>query len=241
MKARALFQAGRLDEAIEALGVELRDNPADVQRRTFLFELLCFAGKFDRAEKQLDVLAKGGSQAALGALLYRTALHAERTRQEMFAIGELPTTGGPPPRPVSGTLNGTPFSSLTDADPRVGARLEVFAAGQYTWLPLEQLASIEMEQPKQLRDLMWAPVVVKPGEDFSALDIGEIMLPVLAPLSWQHPDGAVRLGRVTEWRELRDGAEAPVGQKLLLVDGEEFPILEVRRLEITPPPPAPAT
>jgi protein involved in temperature-dependent protein secretion len=44
------------------------------------------------------------------------------------------------------------------------------------------------------------------------------------------------LGRVTTWEELADGAQAPVGQKLLLVDDEEFPILEVRELEITTTP-----
>jgi protein involved in temperature-dependent protein secretion len=43
----------------------------------------------------------------------------------------------------------------------------------------------------------------------------------------------VRLGRVTDWVEV-DGAEVPVGQKLLLVDGEEISILEIRELEIQP-------
>jgi len=35
----------------------------------------------------------------------------------------------------------------------------------------------------------------------------------------------------TEWVAADDG-ERPLGQKLLLVDGEEFPILEVRELDI---------
>ena len=40
MKAKALYQAGKLTEAIQALSAELRDNPTDAQRRVFLFELL---------------------------------------------------------------------------------------------------------------------------------------------------------------------------------------------------------
>ena len=40
MNSRQLFDAGKLNAAIEALGAELRDNPTDAQRRTFLFELL---------------------------------------------------------------------------------------------------------------------------------------------------------------------------------------------------------
>jgi type VI secretion system protein ImpE len=232
VNAQALFQAGRLDEAIEALGAELRDDPTDSRRRTFLFELLCFAGAYARAEKQLDVLAQGGPQSAAGTLLYRSALHAERTRQEMFVEGNYPR--GPSPRPVSGTLNGAPFRSLTDADPRIGARLEIFAAGQYTWIPLEQIVSVRLGPPKRLRDLLWAHAVVRTTADFQGAELGEVLIPALAPLSWHHDDPAVRLGRVTEWHRLDDGSEVPIGQKLLLVDDQEFPILELRELDIVP-------
>jgi type VI secretion system protein ImpE len=235
MTADALFRAGRLDEAIEALGAQVREDPTDAQRRTFLFELLCFAGSYDRAEKQLDVLARGGQQAEIGALLYRSALHAERTRQRMFAEGDVPH--GPAPA-VSGTLNGVPFDSLADGDPRIGARLELFAAGQYMWLPLAHVASVRIEAPRRLRDLLWTPAVVRTGPDFRGLELGEVLLPVLAPLTWQHASGALRLGRATEWRELEDGVVAPVGQKVWLVDDEEFPFLELRELEITAVPAA---
>ena len=85
LDARTLYQSGKLDEAIQALGAEVRDNPTDAQRRTFLFELLCFAGDYDRAEKQLAVLGQGGSESQMGALLYHAALHAERLRKELEA------------------------------------------------------------------------------------------------------------------------------------------------------------
>ena len=68
--------------------------------------------------------------------------------------------------------------------------------------------------------------------------MGEALLPVIAPQTFKQADPAVRLGRVTEWRELEDGAQAPVGQKMLLVDDEEFPILELRELEIAQIPAA---
>lgn len=231
--ADELLRAGKLEEAIELLGVGLRSNPTDAQRRTFLFELLCFAGEHERAEKQLDVLAGAGREAEMGALLYRAALHAERVRQEMFRTGDYPHSGVAP-RPPSGTLNGRPFGALADADPRIGARLEVFAAGRYLWIPFEHVASVRMAPPKRLRDLLWIPAVVRAGQGFRGFELGEVLLPALAPLSWQHAEAAVRLGRITEWTELDGGTQVPLGQKLLLVDGEEFPILELRELEITP-------
>lgn len=232
MRAHDLYRAGKLDEAIDALGAEVRDNPTDGQRRAFLFELLCFAGNYDRAEKQLSVLGQGGREAEMGALVYHSALHAERLRQDMFDRRSFPTSATP--KPVSGSLNGKPFASLTDSDPRIGARLEIFAAGQYTWLPFEQIASVRMLAPKRLRDLLWAPAIVRTAENFRGEELGEVLVPAIAPLTWRLGDGAARLGRVTEWLEDEDGTETPVGQKLLLVDGEEFPILEVRELEITP-------
>ena len=234
MRAQELYRAGKLDEAIEVLGAEVRDNPMDAQRRAFLFELLCFAGNYDRAEKQLSVLSQAGRDAEMGALLYHSALHAERLRQEMFEKRTFPSSA--PPRTVSGTLNGKPFASLADADPRIGPRLEVFAAGQYMWLPLEQIATVRMLPPKKLRDMLWAPAVLRTSDSFRGVELGEVLIPAIAPLTWRDGDGAARLGRVTEWYEDDNGSETPLGQKVLLVDGEEFPILELRELDIAAAP-----
>ena len=231
MTAGQLFQAGKLDEAVQALGAELRDNPGDVQRRTFLFELLCFAGAYDRAGKHLDVLAQGGKDAQLGALLYAGALHAERCRRDLFEKKEYPAAPAVPQAPLEGTLNGQAFESFEDGDPRIGGRLEVFAAGQYLWLPLEHIASIEMEAPKRLRDLLWKPALVRTGPAFKGRELGEVLIPALTPLAFRHADDAVRLGRMTVWEEMEDAVVAPAGQKTFLVDDEEFPFLELRQLE----------
>lgn len=228
MTAKELYQAGKLDAAIQALAPELRDNPTDTRRRTFLFELLCFAGEFDRAEKHLALLADGSADAATGALLYRSAMAAERTRRELFQKAEFPPA---PDGPVRGTLNGKPFESLEDADPRIGSRLEIFAAGEYLWLPLAHVASIRMEPPKKLRDLLWAPAWIRTGPAFQGKEIGEVLVPALSPFSFRHSDDAVRLGRSTVWEEQPGGA-VPFGLKMLSVDGEDFPILEVRSIEI---------
>src|SRR5579863_9059892 len=114
MTAKELYRAGKLDEAIQSLNQELRNNPTDVAQRTFLFELLSFAGEYERAEKQLDLLGDQNQDAMLASLLYRGALNAERTRQDMFQEGKLAPPILDPPK-VSGTLNGKPFESICDA------------------------------------------------------------------------------------------------------------------------------
>jgi len=235
MNPRELYQAGRLSDAIKALSAELRDSPTDVRRRTFLFELLCFAGEYDRADKQLEVLAQAGPESELGVLLYRSALYSERQRHDLFERGELPEEKDDAESSRGGQVNGKPFTFFSDADPRTGARLELFAAGNYLLLPLEHVASIQIPPPQRLRDLLWTPAAVRTTPSFKGTELGEVLLPVLAPFSWRHPNEAVRLGRMTVW-EKPDGYEyqVPFGQKMWMVDEEEIPFLELHALEFNP-------
>lgn len=230
MTALELYRSGKLQEAIKVLGDELRSSPLDTKRRTFLFELLCFAGNFDRAEKQLDLLAGSGGQTAAGALLYRSALHAERTRQELFAKREYPEVGAASAS-APGTWNDQPFTELRDADPRIGANLEVFIAGGYTWIPMQYMEHLEIEPPESLRDLIWARARVQTSSAFRLQDLGEVLIPVLAPFSFKNADENVQLGRMTVWEAPEAHAEeVPFGQRMMWIDGEEVPLLELRSL-----------
>ena len=229
---RDLFKAGKVREAIEVLTAFLRDHPSDTVERTFLFELLCFAGEFKRAEKQLAVLGSGNADKETGAIVYYAALHAEQTRHELFEKQNFSTDS---PSSPAGELNGKPFTEIRDADSDIGARLEVFAAGSYVWIPFEHIASVEIGPPQRLRDTLWAPALVQTAASFKGMDLGEVLIPAIYPFSWKLPDEQVWLGRLTEWLGSDNGEESPVGQKMFLVDGEEFPFLEVRSLTFTQP------
>ncbi len=234
MTALDAFRSGRLSEAVEALGIELRHHPSDARRRAFLFELLCFNGDYERAVKQLDVLGSASKEAELGALLYKGAIRAQRERESLFTDNAVPLDPAPA---VRGTLNGTPFESLEDADPRIGARIECFAAGKYMWLPLAHVAQVSMPAPTSVRDTLWPSVHVRTGPAFKGMELGQVLLPVIAACTTAlTTDEMVRLGRVTDWAPLPDGGEAPVGLKYWLVDGEEFSLLELRELRIDAPP-----
>lgn len=226
-----LLDAGKVRDAIAALSSYLRDNPADVQRRTFLFELLCFSGQYERAEKQLAVLAQGNKEAEMGAVMYYSALHGEKTRHEVFRKQEFP--GVPASQSSGGLLNGKPFKSIRDADPDIGARLEVYAAGAYVWVPFGHIAAIKIEEPRRLRDTLWTPASVLAGPGFNGADMGEVLIPAIYPFSWKSTEESIWLGRRTEWVADDEGHEFPVGQKMFIVDDEEIPLLEVRSVEFT--------
>jgi len=230
MTPKQLFDAGRVREAQQALAAHLRNRPDDIQARSFLFELLCFSGDYERAEKQLGVLADSNEKTKLGAVLYYSALHAEKSRHQLYKESAFPQSVAP--AEVKGTLNGKPFSTIRDADPDLGARLEVYAAGAYLWIPFAHLSSVRMEAPTKLRDTLWVPAFAVGGEALRERDLGEVLLPAIYPFSWRHPDESIWLGRGTEYSEDENGTRYPEGQKILIVDGEEVPFLEIRTLEI---------
>lgn len=241
MNVQELFRAGKLKEAIQALGGELRDNPTDLKRRTFLFELLCFAGEYPRAEKHLNLLADASPDAGMGALLYRSALSAERKRQLFFESKEYAKSADAGEvKPRSGKLNGEPFQTIEDLDPRIGPRLEVFIAGEYVWLPFAHIGTMQMQPPRLLRDLLWSSAIVTAGPALKGQEFGEVLLPAIYPFSSQHPRDEVKLGRETASLQQANGDEGAAGQKLFILDGErEVTLLEIRSLEfddaVSPP------
>jgi type VI secretion system protein ImpE len=93
---------------------------------------------------------------------------------------------------------------------------------------------LEIEKPESLRDLLWARARVETSSAFRLQDLGEVLIPVLSPFTSQHADEAVQLGRSSVWESFGTDAEVPFGQKLMLIDGEEIPLLELRSIEWNP-------
>jgi type VI secretion system protein ImpE len=100
MGAKELFDAGNLSGAIGQLTQDVKSNPRDLKSRIFLFELLCFAGELQRAERQLDAIAQtsGDVKVEMGAQIYRSVLQAEKARNALFTgASRLPKFFSEPP------------------------------------------------------------------------------------------------------------------------------------------------
>jgi type VI secretion system protein ImpE len=176
----------------------------------------------------------------MGALMYRSAVSAERKRQAFFEAKQY-EGGSTPSKLRSGTLNGEKFNSIEDIDPRIGPRLEVFIAGEYVWLPFAQIGSLTMGPPRFLRDLLWASATVTAGPAMEGKEFGEVLMPVLYPFSARHHSDAVKLGRETDWVSTpEDPIEIPYGQKLFVLDEDRsIAILEIRSLQFDDSVPQP--
>ena len=257
--AKELLDLGHLQAAIDELTGRVKANPTDLQQRTSLFELLLFAGDWDRAERQLEVIGHQSMETGLGVQIYLDNIKAERDRSRLYSDGLRPHFVGDPPayvdlhmdainrlregnlrearetldraeeeRPAfTGTFNGHRFSDFRDYNDLVGPVLEMIVKDQYTWLPFEQLTRIEIDPPKQLRDLVWAPARIESADGTS----GEVFIPCLYEGSRLHPNDQVKLGRMTDWKDIGAGLYLASGLRLFLVDGDDKALLEVRTLE----------
>ena len=259
MPAKELFAAGKLNEAIAELLRAVKANPNDAASRTFLFELSCFAGDWERAERQLDVVGHQSAQAELGVMVYRSNIKAEQERRRVFAEGVQPHFLQEPPayvdlqiealkqlsqgqhlearatldraeeeRPArTGKLNEGDFQDFRDSDDRLGGVIELIVKDKYVWLPVEQIKRLEISPPKQLRDMLWASARVE------ALDgtIGEVYMPTLYPGTSDAENDQVRLGRMTDWKQVSEDFYSAVGLRLFLVDGEDRSLFEAQSVD----------
>jgi protein involved in temperature-dependent protein secretion len=64
--AKLQLDAGNLTGAVEAALKLVKTNPTNEAARTFLFELSCFSGEWERAEKQLEVIGHQDAKAMIG-------------------------------------------------------------------------------------------------------------------------------------------------------------------------------
>ena len=86
MDAKQLFDTGDLRGAIDQLNADLKAHPLELQKRIFLFELLCFTGNLQRAQRQLETVAQvsDDGKVQIGIQVYEGILKAEAIRRQLF-------------------------------------------------------------------------------------------------------------------------------------------------------------
>jgi type VI secretion system protein ImpE len=264
MTVKALMETGRLDDAVSRQGAEVQARPNDRQRRTFLFELLCFAGNFDRAERQLDVLGQQGGdpETGLGLRLYRGLLAAEWSRARLFSEGLRPRFMFELPPAVELHLE-----ALDEVRQKcfTEARALLDRAGGLRDAPRGTSGGSAFDEFRDADDCL-APVLEVftpagyfwvPWEQIQYLEVAppqnlrdllwapaklatwdgqpaEVFLPNVYPGSAVHPEGLVRLGRKTDWVDLGGGIVQGSGQKVFLVGDDSRTLPELGEVRFSP-------
>src|SRR5262245_27875917 len=121
MTAEELLARGELQDAIQAVTGHIKNSPADVRGRTFLFELLIFAGEWDKADRQLEVIGQQNVKSEVGVEVYRNNISAERDRARMFSDGLQPHFLSEPPAYVD--LHLEAINRIRERNPREAREL----------------------------------------------------------------------------------------------------------------------
>ncbi len=262
LAAEQALSAGDLDQVLSDLQQQVRKDPANSKHRIFLFQLQALLGQWSKALTQLNVLGEMDTSTLAMVQTYREALRCEVLRAAVFDGQRAPMVFGDPPhwlalllealrltaqgQPVqsqtlrqqafdaapamAGQIDGAPFAWIADADARLGPVLEIIVNGHYYWAPFQHIRRIALEPPVDLRDLVWAPA------QFTWANGGETvgLIPTRYPGSEDSADNAIRLARKTEWLECGADLYRGLGQRMLATDAGEYPLLDVRSIELIP-------
>ena len=255
--ARSLLRAEGPRAALERLKQEVRKSPRDVRLRTFLFQLFCVFGEWDRALTQLAVASELDALALPMAQAYRAAIRCEMLRERVFAGTRTPTVFGKPEPWVSLLIEANRL--LGSGSPIEAAKLRDAAfedapatAGTIDGKPFTWVADADPRLGPMLEAMIEGKYFWVPFSRIARLDIeppadlrDQVWMP--AHFTWSNQgethgfiptrypgstgDEDLALSRRTEWRE-HDGWELGFGQRMLTTDSDEVAIMDLRRLEI---------
>ena len=127
---------------------------------------------------------------------------------------------------TSGIIDEQPFEWFADSDSRIGPVMEAIIDGRYLWVPLENIKKIVIDEPCDLRDVIWLPVHFtwdNGGENYG-------LIPSRYPLSYQH-DPLLALSRKTEWQDCGEGLFIGLGQKIWATNTDEYPVMDIRSIQ----------
>ncbi len=258
MDSKELIRAGRLSEARKQLVEEVRLSPADLSKRTLLFQVLACYGEWDKAERHLDTIVAQDFVKETGVQVYKNLIQAERERTEVFQMNRRPSFMPETPSYLDmyyealdklreKEIDGAKalFRQVDDRRPLLAGTVNGKSFNGFR--DTDTFLSIFLEAIVHER-YVWIPFesirelsVSSPKTFFDLLWItagivtweGLTMncyLPVLYPSSFLHEDDRIKLGRMTDWITLGESFFRGIGQHVFQVGEEEMAILEIREI-----------
>jgi type VI secretion system protein ImpE len=258
MDARDLIKAGRLSEARQNLIDAVKSSPADTGKRTLLFQIHALCGEWDKAERDLDLIAAQDAKREIGVQVYRNIVRAEMERSEVFTLGRrasfLPES--PPNAELYFALqkkllnNEIPeaaglFNQVKSQIPHLSGSMngKKFIGFSDT----DSCTAFFLETIIHER-YVWIPfaairelIITPPKALFDLIWaasrittweglILNCFLPVLYVDSYRHTDDRVKLGRMTDWTAMGGSFTKGSGQHVFQIGEDERALLEIQEL-----------
>ena len=250
--------------ALAQLQELVRAKPADAKLRSFLFQLLCVLGQWERAVNQLTVTSSLDPEAMPMAQTYRDAVRCEAVRDEVFKGKTSPMIFGQPDQWLALLIESLLLAGRGEHERSHDLRARAFAdapasSGAIDGRPFSWIADADSRLGPVLEAVIngryyWVPfsrllmVQLEPPEDLRDLvwmpahlqfeNGGEsvALIPTRYPGSESAGDGLLALARKTVWEEIAPDAHRGLGQRVIATDTEDVPLMQIRDISITGSP-----
>jgi len=140
--------------------------------------------------------------------------------------------------PMSSGRIGAPqdqaFQWIADADERLGPMLEAIIDGKYYWVPFLRIAGMTIEEPHDVRDLVWMPAYFRWTNGGESVGL----IPTRYSGSEVSVNDRIRIAALTEWIDVGEDTYQGIGQRLLATDAGEYSLMDLRQLTFEQPPAA---
>lgn len=262
MDAQELIGQGRLHDALATLQDQVRKEPGNARYRTFLFQLLCVLGQWQRALTQLNVVAELDAGALPMVQTYREAIQCEVLRGDVFRGTRQPLVFGEPRPWLAQLMGALQCDAANDLARAADLRGEAFEAapangGTIDGNAFAWLADADVRLGPVLEAIIngkyfWVPmhriarIEIEPPADLrdvvwtpatftwinGAATVG--LIPTRYERTTEQADEALLAGRRTEWVDRGAMSGFGLGQRMLATDDGEFALRDVRLVEFEP-------
>ncbi len=262
LTAKDVLREGDPRAALEQLKQEVRKAPRDVALRTFLFQMFCVFGEWERAVTQLVAVSELDPITLPMAQAYRATIHCELLRKRVFAGARTPTIFADPEPWMSLLVEANRVLASGKPDEAARLRDDAFeqapaVSGSIDGQDFEWIADADARLGPMLEAMVdgkyyWVPfhrmrvLDIEPPADlrdqvwmpahFVWTNGGESygFVPTRYPGSELAEDATLALARRTEWRE--NGAWfLGLGQRMLTTDAADFALMDIRRIAFRAP------
>jgi type VI secretion system protein ImpE len=264
MSAEEALHAGRLDEALSQLQLQVRADPADAKSRVFLFQLLCVQGEWNRALTQLNVAGDLDASTLLMVQTYREALRCEVYRGAVFAGQQTPMVLGKPDPWLALLLKSLSLTATARHEEAATLRTQAFedapaTSGRIDGVAFDWLADADSRLGPCLEVIVngryyWVPfhrireIRIDPPADLRDFVWVPVQLtwsnggqavglvPARYPGTELADDPALRLCRRTDWQESEGAMLRGMGQRMFATDAGDYSLLDLRHIELASVP-----
>lgn len=250
--------SGTISDSLESLKEKIRKEPARPELRTYLFQLLCVIGEYQRAMTQLKIAADMDEENKLMAQACGPLLNCEVLRQEIFNGRHSPLVFGEPEEWMGLMVQALILDGKKEHESAKRIREKALGLaepiqGSINAAPFEWLADADSRLGPVLEIIIEGRYYLSAMSNIKKIEIAEpsdlrdvIWLPVsvvwknngqsvgFIPTRYQGSveakEDEVLLGRKTLWKEVYKDVFFGQGQRMLATERQDYPIMDVREI-----------